>query len=84
MIIKQKRYNQPGKRKEESFDDKEFHSLQEIKDYCIKEANHNLLSLYDGILYTFVIMDTNEELEISAQWYKDDDDSYYIKLDYWF
>ncbi len=34
MIIKQKkkRYNSDTKRREEYLDDKEFHSLQEIKD----------------------------------------------------
>ena len=85
MIIKQKkkRYNPEIKRREEYFDDREFHSLLEIKAYCIDDANR-YMSLYDNVIYKFVVMETDEEIEISTQWCKDDDNSYYVKLDFWF
>lgn len=85
MIIRQKkkRYNPDTKRREEYLDDREFHSLLELKAYCIDDANRHM-SLYDNVLYTFVIIDTDEEVEISTQWYVDGDNSYYVKLDFWF
>ena len=64
MVIKQKkkRYNPDTKRREEYLNDREFHSLLEIKAYCIDDANRHM-SLYDNVLYTFVIIDTDEEIE---------------------
>lgn len=64
MIIRQKkkRYNPDTKRREEYFDDREFHSLQEIKDYCANETNY--ISISDNVKFVFTIMDTNEDVEI--------------------
>lgn len=47
MIIKQKkkRYNPDAKRREEYLDNREFHSLQVIKDYCIDELIIHQLSI---------------------------------------
>lgn len=84
MIIKQKkkRYNPYTKRREEYLDDREFHSLQEIKDYCVNETNYTLIS--DSVKFVFTIMDTNEDVEIIGSWKRSDDDFYYVILDYWF
>jgi hypothetical protein len=84
MIIRQKkkRYNPDTKRREEYFDDREFHSLQEIKDYCVNETNYILIS--DSVKFVFTIMDTNEDVEIIGSWKRSDDDFYYVILDYWF
>lgn len=84
MIIRQKkkRYNPDTKRREEYFDDREFHSLQEIKNYCVNETNYILIS--DSVKFVFTIMDTNEDVEIIGSWKRSDDDFYYVILDYWF
>ena len=84
MIIRQKkkRYNPDTKRREEYFDDREFHSLQEIKDYCANETNY--ISISDNVKIVFTIMDTNEDVEIIGSWKRSDDDFYYVILDYWF
>ena len=84
MIIKQKkkRYNSDTKRREEYLDDKEFHSLQEIKDYCMDETNHT--SITDCVIFVFTIINTNEDVEIIGSWKRSDDDFYYVILDYWF
>lgn len=84
MIIRQKkkRYNPDTKRREEYLDDREFNSLQEIKDYCAKETNYTLIS--ENIKFVFTIMDTNEDVEIVGSWKRSDNDFYYVVLDYWF
>lgn len=84
MIIRQKkkRYNPDTKRREEYLDDREFNSLQEIKDYCANETNYTLIS--ENIKFVFTIMDTNEDVEIIGSWKRSDDDFYYVVLDYWF
>lgn len=84
MIIRQKkkRYNPDTKRREEYLDDREFHSLQEIKDYCVNETNY--ISISDNVKFVFTIMDTNEDVEIIGSWKRSDDDFYYVILDYWF
>ena len=83
MIIRQKkkRYNPDTKRREEYLDDREFHSLQEIKDYFIESTNRNS-SFCDIVSQSFVIVDTNEEIRIFGQWCKNEEGSYYVKLDY--
>ena len=84
MIIKQKnkRYNPVTKDREEYLDHREFHSLQEVKDYCVEETNHTLIS--QSIKFMFAIMDTNEDIEIIGSWKRSGDDFYYVWLDYWF
>lgn len=84
MIIRQKkkRYNPDTKRREEYLDDREFHSLQEIKDYCVNETNY--ISISDNVKFVFTIIDTNEDVEIIGSWKRSDDDFYYVILDYWF
>ena len=84
MIIRQKkkRYNPDTKRREEYLDDREFHSLQDIKDYCVNETNYTLIS--DSVKFVFTIIDTNEDIEIMGSWKRSDDDFYYVILDYWF
>lgn len=80
MIIRRKlkKYNPETKCREEYIDDKDFCSLQEIKDYCFK--NMNTKSLYDDVKFTFVIADTDEEIEVVASWTQDTDGFYYVKL----
>lgn len=84
MIIRQKkkRYNPDTKRREEYLDDREFHSLQAIKDYCANETNY--ISISDSVKFVFTIIDTNEDVEIIGSWKRSDDDFYYVVLDYWF
>ena len=84
MIIKQKkkRYNPDTKCIEEYLDDKEFHSLQEIKDYCMDETNHT--SIIDCVRCVFTVMDTNEDVEIIGSRKRSVDDFYYVVLNYWF
>ena len=84
MIIKQKkkRYNSDTKRREEYLDDKEFHYMQEIKDYCMDETNHS--SITDCVIFVVTIMDTNEDVEIIGSWIRSDDDFYYVVLYYGF
>ena len=84
MIIRQKkkRYNPDTKRREEYLDDREFHSLQDIKDYCVNETNYTLIN--DSVKFVFTIIDTNEDVEIIGSWKRSDDDFYYVILDYWF
>lgn len=84
MVIRQKkkRYNPDTKRREEYLDDREFHSLQEIKDYCVNKTNY--ISISDSVKFVFTIMDTNEDMEIIGSWKQGDDDFYYVILDYWF
>ena len=84
MIIRQKkkRYNSDTKRREEYLDDREFHSLQEIKDYCVNKTNYTLIS--ENIKFVFTIMDTNEDVVIIGSWKRSGDDFYYMWLDYWF
>ena len=83
MIIKQKlvKYNTETKRRETYLDDREFYSLQEIKDYFIESSNRNP-SFCDVVCQSFVITDTNEEIRIFGQWCKNEEGSYYIELDY--
>ena len=84
MIIKQKkkRYNLDTKRREEYLDDRELHSLQEIKDYCMDKTNHT--SIIDCVRFVFTVMDTNEDVEIIGSWERSDDDFYYVVLYYGF
>lgn len=84
MIIRQKkkRYNPNTKCREEYLDDKEFYSLQEIKDYCVNETNYTFIG--DDLKFVFTIMDTNEDVEIVCSWKQDEDDFYYVWLDYSF
>ena len=83
MIIKQKlvKYNTETKRRETYLGDREFYSLQEIKDYFIESSNRNPL-FCDEVHQSFVITDTNEEVRIFGQWCKNEEGSYYVKLDY--
>lgn len=84
MVIRQKkkRYNPNTKCREEYLDDREFYSLQEIKDYCVNETNYTFIG--DDLKFVFTIMDTNEDVEIVGSWKQDEDDFYYVWLDYWF
>lgn len=38
----------------------------------------------DEVVYTFMLMDTQEQIDISVQYGLDEDNEKYIKLDYWF
>lgn len=86
MTIKEvkRRYNPEIKCRERYLDDREFHSLQEIKDYCRSDTMYNRKPTPDEVVYTFMLMDTQEEIDISAQWCEDNDGFYYVKLDYLF
>ena len=81
MIIKQKlkRMNEDTHKRETYLADDEFHSFQEVKDYCYKDMERAFIS--EMIVYKFVVMDTNEELEIVGSWFSDSDGCYYVKLE---
>lgn len=40
---------------------------------------HTFIS--DIVVYTFVVVDTDEEIDIICSWVKDSDDFYYVKLE---
>lgn len=83
MIIKEvkRKYNPEINRRERYLDDREFRSLQEIKDYCVEKTNHTLIN--EDVKFLFTIIDTNEDIEVVGSWKMDDDGFYYVKLDYW-
>jgi hypothetical protein len=64
-----KLYKQCGNKQKEEYknDSFEFHSIEEVKDFCRKdtyEQSHD----QEVILYVFIITDTNEEIDIFCQW----------------
>lgn len=84
MIIKQilAKYNPETKYREKYLDDREFNSLQEIKDYCIYKTSYN--ETHDDILYKFMIVDTREEIDISIRYFRAEDGDKCMQLQYWF
>lgn len=86
MTIKEvkRKYNSETKRRERYLGDREFHSLQEIKDYCRSDTMYNRKPTLDEVVYTFMLMDTQEQIDISVQYGLDENNEKYIKLDYWF
>jgi hypothetical protein len=58
----------------------EFHSLQEVKDYCYKLTNCHP-QFKDVIYYRFKIMNTDEILEILCSVAYDKDGFSYIKVE---
>lgn len=86
MTIKEvkRKYNSETKRRERYLGDREFYSLQEIKDYCRSDTMYNRKPAPDEVVYTFMLMDTQEQIDISVQYGLDENNEKYIKLDYWF
>lgn len=84
MTIKEikKKYNPKTKRRERYLDDREFHSLQEIKYYCMYKTPYN--ETLDDILCKFMIVDTKEEIDISIRYFRDEDGDKCMQLQYWF
>ena len=84
MTIKEikKKYNPETERRERYLGDREFHSLQEIKDYCIYKTPYN--ETLDDILYKFMIVDTQEEVDISIRHFMAEDGDRCVQLQYWF
>lgn len=84
MIIKEikKKYNPETKRRERYLGDRDFHSLQEIKDYCIYKTPYN--EIPDDILYKFMIVDTQEEVDISVRFFMAEDGDRCVQFRYWF
>lgn len=76
-----KRYNPETRQREFCLDDVEFHSLKEIKDYCINEMDKYPYR-NDMVLSVFVIMDTNEKITIMSQMVKHKDGSDYYTVLY--
>ena len=79
MTIKRKLCKRINGEKEYYLEDKEYHSFEEIKEVCYKNAERTLIS--DITKYTFVIMDTDEEIDITCHWKRDSDDFYYVCLE---
>lgn len=84
MLIEEikKRYNPETRYRERYLDDREFHSLQEIKDYCIYKTPYN--ETPDDILHKFMIMDTQEEIDISIRYFMDEKGDKCMQFHYWF
>lgn len=85
MIIRQKKkkYNTETHKREIYLDDVEFHSLQEIKSYCINEMD-KFSCRHDMVVFNFVVMDTKEPITIVAQMIEDIDGLCYPELQYGF
>lgn len=85
MTIRQqlKRYNSDTHNREIYFNDVEYHSLQEIKDYCISEME-KLSCRHDMVVFNFVVMDTKEPITIVAQMIEDINGLCYPELQYGF
>lgn len=85
MTIRQqlKKYNSETHKREVYLDNVEFHSLQEIKDYCIDEMN-KLSCRHDMVVFNFIIMDTEEQITIVAQMIEDIDGLCCPELQYGF
>lgn len=80
MTIKRKlRKNKNGKKEYYLDNTIEYHSFQEIKNFCYQNMQHTFIS--DIVVYTFVVVDTDEEIDIICSWVKDSDDFYYVKLE---
>ena len=84
MLIKEikKRYNPETKHRERYLDNREFHSLQEIKDYCIYKTPYN--KTQDDISHKFMIVDTQEEIDISIRYFMDENGDKCMQFQYWF
>lgn len=78
MIIKQKLFKIAGNRRESYLGDKEYHTLQEIKDLCYEKAQNTLIS--EDARFHFVLIDTGEEIGIVSTWNKDSDGFYNVVL----
>lgn len=79
MTIKQKLFKTVNGKRECYLGDKEYHTLQEIKDLCYEKTQNTLIS--ENSRFEFVLIDTDEEIEIVTKWKKDSDDFYYVVLD---
>lgn len=80
MTIKRKfRKNKNGKKEYYSGNAIEYHSFQEIKDFCYQDMQHTFIS--DIVVYTFVVVDTNEEIKVICSWIRDSNDFYHIKVE---
>lgn len=70
MTIKRKLCKRINDKREFYLDDAtEFHSLKEIKDFCYREIENRIR--YDSVVYTFTILDTNEDVEVCGNWLPD-------------
>lgn len=78
MIIKQRLCRRVNGEREYYLDDKEYHTLQEIKDLCYEKSQNTLIS--ESTRFEFVLIDTDEEIEIVGSWKKDSDGFYNIVL----
>ena len=81
MTIKRKCFRREnGKRTSYIDESTEYHSFQEIRELCYKEFEKSIRRL-DVIVYKFVIIDTNEEVNVACQWVCDSDGFYYTSLE---
>ena len=79
-----RKYNSETNHRERYLDDREFHSLEEIKDYCRSDTMKKRKPTPDEVVYTFMLIDTHEQIDISVQYGLNENNERYIKLDYWF
>lgn len=82
MIIKQKLFKTVNGKREYYLGDKEYYTLQEIKDLCYEKSQNTLIS--ENLRFEFVLVDTGEEIEIVTKWKKDSDGFYYVVLEIYF
>lgn len=82
MTIKQKLFKIVNGKRECYLGDKEYHTLQEIKDLCYERSQNTLI--FENSLFQFVLIDTDEEIKIVSSWKKDSDDFYYVVLEIYF
>jgi hypothetical protein len=61
-------------------DSLEFHSLQEVRDYCYENADYWHMRFKDNILYKFKIVDSDDEIEVVCSVVFDDDGFDYISV----
>ena len=79
-----RKYNSKTNHRERYLGDREFHSLEEIKDYCRSDTMKKRKPTPDEVVYTFMLIDTQEQIDISVQYGLNENNERYIKLDYWF
>jgi hypothetical protein len=58
----------------------EFHSLEEIKDYCRENVYYPYIRYSGAVYYKFKIIDTNDEVEIICSVTFSDDGFNYVSV----
>jgi hypothetical protein len=58
----------------------EFHSLEEIKNYCREDADYLPIRYEGAVYYKFLIIDSDDEIEVICSVAFDDDGFDYIEV----